>query len=289
MTENRYAGFGDSRESGLTSVTATENGTVYAEATDKAGNKVYNSIEIKNIDKKAPIVSVEAMQQDKKIEAKISIEEENLAEVQYTWTRDENEPTTWENTLTDEEIANQKISKDITESDEGTWYLYVKATDKAGNTTIAKTDEIIVNFEITYDATSAGTCIDGIKSHDGMTYIIVQPGSTKENLLKYIDAIYPVEVKSSDESTVVTDTLATNQVIELAGKTRAIISVKGDVTADGKINLSDILKLNLFRLGKLNPTYSEFLASNVCNIDNEINFQDVLKLNQYRLKKISTL
>lgn len=55
LTENRYAGFNNSREPNLEKVTVTENGIVHAEATDKAGNKVINEIQINNIVKEIPI------------------------------------------------------------------------------------------------------------------------------------------------------------------------------------------------------------------------------------------
>lgn len=292
LTENRYAGFGDKREAGLTSVIASENGTVYAEATDKAGNKVYNSLEITDIDKKAPIISIQASQQGKEIKAQVDIEEENLHFVEYMWTRNES-GASWPGWNYKSEFTNNKatITKSITESDEGTWYLFVKAMDKAGNTTTTKSDEIIISFDITYDTTSPGTCIEEIKTLDGITYIVVSQGTTRDDLLKYVTSAYDITIKSPDKSTTIegASNLATNQIIEVARKTKAIIAVKGDVTSDGVVNLSDILKLNLFRLGKLDPTYAEFLAGNVVRVDNEINFQDILKLNQYRLNKISNL
>lgn len=51
LTENRYAGFKDERTANLTSIEVSENGTIYAEATDTLGNKVYNTLEIANIEK----------------------------------------------------------------------------------------------------------------------------------------------------------------------------------------------------------------------------------------------
>ena len=58
LTENRYAGFGDARNANLENVTAIENGVVYAEATDKMGNKVTANLNISNIDKIQPILEV---------------------------------------------------------------------------------------------------------------------------------------------------------------------------------------------------------------------------------------
>ena len=64
LTENRKAGYGNTLENAINAIsentaitlTATENGYFYAEATDIAGNKVTKSIQISNIDKIAPAV-----------------------------------------------------------------------------------------------------------------------------------------------------------------------------------------------------------------------------------------
>ena len=66
LTSNKKAGFGTTLEeakqaiSASTSsrVIATENGYIYAEATDIAGNKISNYLEITNIDKIAPTVGI---------------------------------------------------------------------------------------------------------------------------------------------------------------------------------------------------------------------------------------
>ena len=65
LTNNRKAGFGTTldlakevaNENTAISVTATENGYIYAEATDIAGNKVSKYIKITNIDKILPVIS----------------------------------------------------------------------------------------------------------------------------------------------------------------------------------------------------------------------------------------
>ena len=56
LTQNRKAGYGSANVENETKVTVEKNGTVYAEATDIAGNKVTASLDIKNIDKTKPTI-----------------------------------------------------------------------------------------------------------------------------------------------------------------------------------------------------------------------------------------
>ena len=66
LTHNRKAGWGKTLEEAIKSVNestaskviATSNGYIYAEATDIAGNKVNNYIEITNIDKVVPTIGI---------------------------------------------------------------------------------------------------------------------------------------------------------------------------------------------------------------------------------------
>lgn len=80
LTENRKAGVsGKTSSADETTVIVSENGTVYAEATDKAGNKVYKTLEITNIDKVAPEVTITyTTNEDGSVTAKISFNEENV-------------------------------------------------------------------------------------------------------------------------------------------------------------------------------------------------------------------
>lgn len=80
LTENRKAGVsGKTSSADETKVIVSENGTVYAEATDKAGNKVYKTLEITNIDKVAPEATITyTTNEDGSITAKISFNEEDV-------------------------------------------------------------------------------------------------------------------------------------------------------------------------------------------------------------------
>lgn len=299
LTENRKVGIGNNETANTTSVTLSENGTVYAEATDKAGNKVYNSLNVTNIDKVAPVITIDVQKKEYvlssseetiKMDNKISITEENLKEVKYSWVKEDKEPTTWDNSFTTTQISAKSadVTKTATKEDAGVWYLYVKAIDKAGNETIAKTGELVVKPAISLDDIEK---IGKLKVIDGVIYAIV-PEKTKANdLLKYVVSPYDVAIKTADGKEVTNDSsLATNYRVTVDGiEAQCIIVVKGDVTGDGAVNMSDILKLNQARLKKIQLTTAEMLAGNVVDSDDSIDMRDILKLNQYRLKKINEL
>ena len=80
LTENRKAGVsGLAQSADASKVIVAENGTVYAEATDKAGNKVCKVLEIENIDKIAPEATINyTTNEDGSITAKISFNEETV-------------------------------------------------------------------------------------------------------------------------------------------------------------------------------------------------------------------
>lgn len=79
LTENRKAGIsGKTQSADSTKIIVPENGIVYAEATDRAGNKVYKKLEITNIDKTAPEATIQytANNETNTVTAKISFNEE---------------------------------------------------------------------------------------------------------------------------------------------------------------------------------------------------------------------
>lgn len=136
-----------------------ENGILYAEATDKVGNKVFNQTTITNIDKESPIVKLETnggnlvigTGKDKAtIKSIINVEDENLSSIEYAIT---NINTSVENVTPENIKENAGLSfttienyseAKIENAVEGTYYIYVIAKDKAENTTIYKSEAFTV-------------------------------------------------------------------------------------------------------------------------------------------------
>lgn len=101
LTENKKAGVsGISQSADSSKVIVTENGTVYAEATDLAGNKVYATKEVTNIDKTAPEATIKYVEnEDKSVTATITFNEDAVItnnEGKDTYTFTENGEFTFE-------------------------------------------------------------------------------------------------------------------------------------------------------------------------------------------------
>ena len=94
LTQERKAGVqGKTQSADSTTVIVSENGTVYAEAADIAGNKVYTTLEITNIDKKPPVATIlYNTNEDQSVTATITFDEEgvkvtnNSGRTTYTFT-----------------------------------------------------------------------------------------------------------------------------------------------------------------------------------------------------------
>ena len=140
----------------------TENGTYYFYVKDDAGNVTKRSIVIDNIDKIAPIVNIGTNGGNYKIAArylnvdvstKLDASDEggsNLQTLQYQFSKSatipsDNDPN-WKN------FTNNSTIVDLLEG--GTYYLYTKVYDRAGNRaiTVQKSNPYVINYQILYDA-----------------------------------------------------------------------------------------------------------------------------------------
>ena len=134
LTQNRKAGFGTANIANAMTVTATENGTIYAEATDRAGNKVVVTKQVTKIDKKAPTIPT--------ITAKLDSDAGNAYD--GTWTN-KNVTITLKSTDANSGIAKYQLKysgtngvwKDVSNPDpwsaERNETVYYRAVDNAGN------------------------------------------------------------------------------------------------------------------------------------------------------------
>ena len=64
--------------------------------------------------------------------------------------------------------------------------------------------------------------------------------------------------------------------------------VKGDVTKDGKVDISDIFEMNKMRLGYKTGDAIQRLAGDVVESD-KVDMDDIFQVNKYRLKMINSL
>ena len=141
---NQIAGIGGLTTPNATEIVVEKNATVYAEATDAAGNKVTASIDIGNIDKLIPqeitidpngkinTKEVEVNVQALDVEANAEYGMSGIDEIKYQWVLSKEkiseDDTTWDNAATVENggtLTRNNTTEDV--------YLQVRVKDKAGN------------------------------------------------------------------------------------------------------------------------------------------------------------
>lgn len=301
LTENRKAGVqGKTQSADATKVIAVENGTVYAEATDKAGNKVYATLEITNINKTKPTEPDTPPVEEDKIAPEITfnyttttatvgtaigatITTNEDAMIEYSW-----DNQNW----TSSQDFIRSINARRTPTSAGTYTLYAKATDKASNTsnvstlqfTVVKSDDDIVKPEIIFeDLTTI--------QKDGVKYVKVSPNYTTEMLTAKMDKDALLGKTPAYEKLTSDKKLRTGSEITIDGSTKYIIIVNGDVNCDGKVDfLGDIVMINNYRIG-VNQNLSEIqiLAGDINNSGSIEFIPDIVAMNNYRLGRINVL
>ena len=174
LTQNRKAGIqGISQSADSSTVIITENGTVYAEACDIAGNKVHNILIVNNIDKVAPVIDIEVNTN----KVKIISNDTDIKDIGYS-TNENVENIIWKDYDPESAFGFQFLN-------DGTYYVWAK--DNAGNISEPKVvviDTTAPTAEISYVTNSDGsvtatiTLSDGrVTNNDGKTtYTFTQNG-----------------------------------------------------------------------------------------------------------------
>ena len=270
LTEDRLVRVGEQGSADPTKITVTENGTVYAEATDGHGNKVYATKEVTNIFKTPPTVeaTVEATYEDATIKLDITDGGAGIKEVVVT------DPNG--------QVVEPNEDGTYTATEEGTYKVTV--TDEAGNVVekeveVKFKEEPPVEIKLPEDYTEIE--IDGIK------YVKVSPGTTVSEFLEKIEVIQPEEATKDvyDESTKVevSENLKTGEILKVNDKDAYIIVVNGDLNKDGKVTISDFGLLNEYLLERRNNVDTAvWIAADVTN-NNEVTISDFGKINSFLL------
>lgn len=139
-------------ENNRTEISVNENGYIYAEATDAMGNKVYTNVNITNIDNVGPTVELDpnggkykltGEETEKEVSTVVKVKDNisGVTEVKYGWSTSKDTPpenyTNVESTLTNPIEIKETLQ-------EGTYYLWIKATDGAGNVTEVPSNPFII-------------------------------------------------------------------------------------------------------------------------------------------------
>ena len=234
-----------------TSVTVTANGYVYATATDTAGNVITASKQITNIDKVVPtvILSPNGGSYAKPTSGNATIKTtitaadtggSGLKTLQYAWsTSNTTEPTTW-TTFTN----GATVSK--TDCVAGTYYLWTKVYDNAGNR--ATTIKVSVGF------------IVGIQ-----TITINQSTTTWTNQNITVTITYPSVTTSSTRKAGYGTTLANAQTAATsatAPTTSVTVTANGYVYATATDTAGNVITASrqITNIDKTAPEISEFSA-----------------------------
>ena len=368
LTQNRKAGIqGISQSADPTKVIITENGVVYAEATDKNGNKVYATLEISNIDKTAPTAEITYVtNEDGSVTATITLSDgqvtNNDGNSTHTFTEngeftfefedavgnkgtavarvtsivkeDEPEPTptptpedttapevtfnytttsalvntpigatittnedakiyySWGNTWASTNDFVRSINVTKTFNTEGTYVLYVKAIDKAGNeSAVSRLNFIIVENEDDIQEPEIEFEDLTVIQKNGVKYVKVSPTYTVDLLRSKINTekllgVTPTFTKLTSENK-----LKTGSEIQLNGVTKYTVIVNGDVNCDGKVDfINDIVMINNYRTGKINNLPEiQILAGDINNSGTIEFISDIVSMNNYRLGNINVL
>ena len=277
---------------GTYNLKVTENGNYIVTVYDKAGNSTTQKIEINNIDKTEKVDATIIYKnnggnytiiQGKSVNISeiVYVVNSSIEKIEYAWTQSEKQPTQWTNAGN---TSGVKMEKEV--SQEGSYYLYVKVTDKDGHETISHSNAFVVKLlKINLDES-----IDA-KNINGVNYIILSKETKANELIGKItsnDNKYTIKIKNSDCTEDVTDNIKTGDVVVVEGEENYKlykIGVKGDINKDGIIDVSDILQLNQYRLGKKELDEEQKIVADV-DENNEININDIFTINKYRLGKI---
>ena len=302
LTENRKAGVqGKTQSADPSTVIISENGVIYAEATDRFGNKVYATLKIDNIEiKEEPKPNPEPEPEPDKtapeltfnyttttatvgttIGATITTNED--AVISYSW-----DNSTW--TESEGYVRSQRVTK--TPNKAGTYTLYAKAKDKSGNTSdVTNLKFTIIKSEI--DIKKPEVIFEDLTTiqKDGVKYVKTSTGFTTENLNNKMnkDALLGYEVKY--EKLTSDNKLRTGSEIVVDGDTKYVVIVNGDVNCDGEVDfLNDIVLINNYRIGVTkNLSDIQILAGDINNSGSIEFIPDIVAMNNYRLGRIKAL
>ena len=236
LTENRKAGIqGKTQSDSLNTVIVSENGVVYAEATDKAGNRVYKVLEISNIDKTGPvIISITKDPETTATSVVLTVNVEDPEEEIDGYSIDNG--TTWQD------------SNEFTVTSNGTYTILVK--DNIGN--ISQKSIIVNNIGQTEDTYFRITNY-AQKTEANVKYVIGISAYTKvSDFIPYIQTNLGYTIKDKNENVISgNDLIGTNTKISVSNGDEYILVVKGDLNGDGKIGPSDIGNLANYYIGNI--------------------------------------
>ena len=228
---------------------------------DLAGNTSTTTININNIDKTAPTLTIKYSPETvtkENVTATITANEQ-IQDVSG-WTLSEDKNTL---TKTYTENKTEKITVKDVAGNEAKITIIITWIEKE---TPPKSEEYIIEGDV-------------IKN--------IQPNISYSDFIKNIDTNIEYTIKEGGKVITETDKIKTGQEL-IAGEHSYTIVVTGDANGDGKTDILDIMKINKHRLSKSRLT-TVYLTAGDVNKDGKVDIMDIMKINKYRLRKINSL
>lgn len=263
-------------------IKVTEDGTFYVWAKDNSGN-VTMKPETVVVDTTAPTVLFNYLSQTitvgMPLEAYILTNEE--ATILYSWDNEN-----WVNSENYETAV--KVSKKSTTP--GTYTLFAKAIDKAGNESVTQELEFTVsNVEEIKQPDIIFEDLPTIQIN-GVRYVKVSADMTSKLLTDKMNG--EALCGKTPEYTKLTEDgkLKTGSEIAINKSTKYVVVVNGDVDCDGKVSfLGDVVMANNCRIGQIKLTTVQQLAADINNSGKIEFISDIVAINNYRLGIIKSL
>ena len=203
------------------------------------------------------------------------------------------------NETTDTEIYDSdKSNKDIsiTIDEEGEYYLWAAAIDKAGNVSQNMKVTIIVKKSTNPDNPDNPEeeyfRILNYKQ-DGNYVMKILPETTYSKFKENIDTNMEYEVLENNEKITDSQLIKTGQTLVVNSKntgesTRYTLIVIGDINKDGKLSITDLSNFRRYRIGKMQLDESQRKATDM-NLNGREELTDKLIMRNYLIGKIKNL
>ena len=108
----------------------------------------------------------------------------------------------------------------------------------------------------------------------------------KDKFIGDLSKKYSFEIESNKDNLATGDKIIVKSNTEI--KKESVVSILGDVTGTGNINVSDVAKSYQYYKKRIDMAEEYVIAADVVK-DNEIKINDVAKLYQYYKKRIPSL
>ena len=235
--------------------TITENGEYLIEYTRRDFTDSI-TVNVNWIDKQAPIINGIKNEEVYTEPVQIIVEDENLENITFT---------------KDGQVI--EFVNGVTISEDGTYKII--ATDKAKNETTVEfiyVDLQIPDYEIKEDK-----------------YIInIEPNTTVEEFLTKMNTSSNITLEKDAQQLSNEQKVSTGTELTIENSIKYTLVVTGDITGDGNVNISDLVKLNMYSVGKFN-LQNEYLLAGDVNHDRNVNIGDLVRLNLFSIGKINSL